>query len=131
MDNIIDDSRAASYVNNLNYFKFTSDPTKEHLYHCEKGRFVVDVFTCSLIDKLKHFVGRHVSVCVTDAPLKLLQVRFPLDLADYCHVRFGYDQVRSSFEPELLVKRYCLHAVSYLSKENWLFISMNRSHVFI
>jgi hypothetical protein len=71
------------------------------------------------------------SISVTDAPLELLQVRFLLDLTDHCHVRLGYNQVRSSFEPELLVKRDCLHAVSDLSKENRFGISINGSHVLV
>lgn len=79
----------------------SSNEAEEHLNHSENWRFVQDIFSCSFVDKIKHFVSSNMTIGLTDTPLELLQVYFFLDLADHSHVGLGDCQIGCSSESKL------------------------------
>jgi len=62
--------------------------------------FVDNVLLGTFIDKIQYFLCGNHSICMTDPPLILLQVRFTFDVTHYSHMRFGYNQIRCSFKIE-------------------------------
>lgn len=105
--------------------------TEEHLEHGENRRFVEDFLASSFVDELQHLMSSDVTIRRTDAPLELLKIYFLFNFTHDGHVRFGYCQVRSSFEAEFLVNGHDIVAESHLHKESWVFIGINCSHIFI
>lgn len=112
-------------------YQGNQNESKEHLDHSEEGRFIVDIFSCSLVYEFKHFMGCDVAVGVTDTPFELLQIHLFLDLAHHCHMWFGYDQVGCTLEAKSLIDGHSLHTMCNLCKEGRISVGINRSHILI
>ncbi len=117
-------------VNHYSNHGQQNEPEK-HLNHGEKRRFVKDFFGSTFVDKVQHFVGSDVAVCVTDTPFKLLEVSFLLDFADHCHMGFGDNQVGCAFETELLVDTHRFLTVADLSEEDWMICLVNDPKILV
>lgn len=108
-----------------------NDESEEHLAHGKNCWFVYHIFLSAFVNELEHLVGLDLAITWRNGPLELLEVQSFLNVTHHCHVGFWNNNVGSCIESKLFKELLVLVWVHDLSKEGWVFFSVDGTISFI